>query len=191
MRSRLVAFARLFPLALAFMVLAVCLGAAAPAGADAPDAPRALRALLVAEQAQLTAADGTAEDMFGAAVAISGDTVVVGAPMSDAGSSDRWRLGLRVRAQRRGLEPAGAPDRRRSAFHDDFGASVAISGDTVVVGAFLDDIGANRVGLGLRLVRSGSTWSQQAQLTAADGAVNDRFGGSVLDLGETVVVGAL
>ena len=39
-------------------------------------------------------------------------------------------------------------------------------------------------------VRSGSTWSQQAQLTAADGAVNDRFGGSVAISGETVVVGA-
>ena len=64
------------------------------------------------------------------------------------------------------------------------------SGDTVVVGTDADSVGADaRQGSAYVFVRSATMWSQQAQLTAADGAADDLFG-SRWDSGDTVVVGA-
>ena len=73
---------------------------------------------------------------------------------------------------------------------DDFGFSVAISGDTVVVGAPLDDDLGSSSGSAYVFVRSGDSWSQQAKLTAPDGALPDNFGASVAIDGDVVVVGA-
>ena len=74
---------------------------------------------------------------------------------------------------------------------DWFGYSVAVSGDTAVVGAAGDDVGANAdQGSAYVFARSGTTWTQQAQLTAADGAAGDCFGRSVAVSGDTAVVGA-
>ncbi len=66
--------------------------------------------------------------------------------------------------------------------HDDnFGVSVAISGDTAVVGSWQDDIGANtNQGSAYIFVRSSvGVWSLQQKLTASDGAAGDNFGASV------------
>ena len=64
---------------------------------------------------------------------------------------------------------------------------MAISGSTAVVGA----PGKNsNTGAAYVFTRSGSTWSQRAELTAADGAAGDQFGGSVALYGSTAVVGA-
>jgi PKD repeat protein len=73
---------------------------------------------------------------------------------------------------------------------DRFGASVAISGDTVVVGAHFDGDAGFVSGSAYVFVRSGTTWTQQAKLTAADAAGGNRFGDSVAISGDTVVVGA-
>ena len=79
---------------------------------------------------------------------------------------------------------------------DFFGIHVAISGDTMVVGASGDDdeTGPNRInfiGSAYVFVRSGTTWTQQAKLTASDGAAGDFFGRGVAVSGNTIVVGAL
>jgi len=74
---------------------------------------------------------------------------------------------------------------------DAFATSVAISGDTVVVGA--PDHTTDMKGLAGQAyvyVRSGTTWSEQAKLKASDGALGDSFGDSVAISGEAVVVGA-
>ena len=74
---------------------------------------------------------------------------------------------------------------------DSFGSDVAISGDTAVVGAKRDDIGANvDQGSIFVFVRSGATWTQQAKLMASDGAAGDNFGSSVAISLNTIVVGA-
>ena len=74
---------------------------------------------------------------------------------------------------------------------DQFGISVAVSGDTALVGASLDDVGSNTdQGSAYVFVRSGTTWTQQAKLTAADGAASDFFGFSVAVSGDTTVAGA-
>ena len=50
---------------------------------------------------------------------------------------------------------------------DSFGYSVALDGDTVLVGAYGDD---SSPGSAYIFTRSGTTWTQQAKLTASDGA---------------------
>ena len=145
-----------------------------------------------AQQAQLLASDGLAADEFGHSVAISGDTVVVGAPNDRNGSTDGagsvytfLRTGT-TWAQQQG--PIGTSD---MAANDNFGWSVAIDNNTVVAGANLDDAAATDQGSAYVLTRSGTTWTQQAKLVASDPAASDNFGQSVaIDL-NTAVVGAV
>ena len=74
---------------------------------------------------------------------------------------------------------------------DHFGISIAVSGDTAVIGATGDSHpGAVSAGSAYVFVRSGTTWSEQQKLVASDAATNDRFGVSVAISGDTVVVGA-
>src|SRR6185437_14887768 len=74
---------------------------------------------------------------------------------------------------------------------DDFGFTVSVSGGTALVGAPQHHVGAN-VGLGAAyvFVQSGTTWTQQAELTASDGAASDNFGTAVSVNGGTAIVGA-
>ena len=142
-------------------------------------------------EATLTAPDGAANDSFGASVAIDGDTVVVGVAGDDVGAnSNQGSTRVFVRSGSTWTQQATltAPD---GAAIDQFGWSVAIDGDTVVVGVNADDVGANsNQGSARVFVRSGSTWTQQAVLTAPDGAANDELGWFVAIDGGTVVVGA-
>jgi hypothetical protein len=73
---------------------------------------------------------------------------------------------------------------------DNFGNSVSLDGDTLAVGVRYDDVGANSIQGSVRVfVRSGSTWTAQATLTASDGAASDLFGSSVSLDGDTLAVG--
>jgi len=76
------------------------------------------------------------------------------------------------------------------AAYDYFGASVALDGDTLVVGAYWDDDKGSDSGSVYVFVRSGTTWTQQQKLVANDGAASDRFGYSVAFDGDTLSVGA-
>jgi hypothetical protein len=51
-----------------------------------------------------------------------------------------------------------------------FGTSVALDGDTALVGAIYDDVSSSNQGSAYVFTRSGTTWTQQAKLTAGDGA---------------------
>ena len=68
-----------------------------------------------------------------------------------------------------------------------FGCSVALSGNTALVGAQFAD---NGLGAAYIFTDGGTTWTQRAQLTASDGAVADIFGQSVALSGSTALVGA-
>jgi len=141
------------------------------------------------EEQKLLAADGAADDYFGMAVAIDGDTVVVGASWDDdkgdnSGSAYVFTRTASVWTQdQKFLAADGAAG-------DHFGVAVAIDGDTVVVGAHRDDDKGNDSGSAYVFQRTGSIWVRQDKLLAADGAVDDWFGWSVAIDGDTVVVGA-
>jgi len=143
------------------------------------------------QQAKLTASDGAAEDYFGRSVALSGDAALVGASNDDIGANSFQgsvyvftRNGMNWTQQAKLTASDGAA-------YDGFGYSVALDGDTALVGAPDDDIGANN-GQGSVYVftHSGATWSQQAKLTASDGVAYDYFGYSLALDGDTALVGA-
>ena len=140
---------------------------------------------------RLSAGDGTQNSFFGSSVAISGDTAIVGAYGAIVGGSSNGAAYVFVRVGGAWIEQQKlvAAD---GASLDFFGISVAISGETAVVGARFDDIGAGTdQGSVYVFVRSGTTWTQQQKLTAANGVNNDRLGWSVAINGETAVVGAI
>ncbi len=143
------------------------------------------------QQQKLTAADGVGGESFGVAVAVSGNTAVVGAmlddtgPVLDQGAAYVFtRSGVVWTQQQQLLAPDGASG-------DSFGTAVAVAGDTALVGAWTDDAGANfDQGSAYVFTRSGVTWTPQQKLTASDGASNDHFGVSVALAADTAVVGA-
>src|SRR6266498_3967425 len=139
------------------------------------------------QQQKLLASDAAAGALFGISVAISGETVVVGAPGDDSrGSAYVFARNGGVWSQQQKLLASDA------AAGDAFGESVAISGETVVVGAqFDDDVAGDNQGSAYVFARSDGVWSQQQKLRASDAAVADSFGASVAISGETVVVGAI
>jgi hypothetical protein len=140
-------------------------------------------------QAKLTASDGAAGDEFGYSVAISGDTAVIGAPRDDDKSDDSGSAYVFTRSGSTWSQQAKL-DATDGAAGDVFGISVAISGDTVVIGADLADEKGSNSGAAYVFSRSGNTWSQHVKLTADDGAAGDLFGIRVTLSGDTAVIGA-
>lgn len=144
------------------------------------------------EATALTAPDAGAGDLFGAAVAIAGNTVAVGAPFGGDAGFAAGAVYLFERPTRGGdWAPAArltAPD---AAPGDEFGAGLALSGDLLLVGASFHS-GAG-FGAGAAYVferQDGGTWAFAALLQADDAAVSDQFGAAVALEGTTALVGA-
>ncbi len=184
-----------------------------PPGLSATDW-QAIRAQL--PQYYLKAPNADAEDRFGTAIAISGDTVVIGAPNeSSDGSSPEDNSALNagavyvfVRTTDAAQTAAGAAVWTLQAYlkapnpdiTQAFGLTVAIEGDTIVLGApFTINNNANGSGGSVYVfVRSNAAaqrapeaavWTLQAHLKAANEEATDGFGYSVAIAGDTVVVG--
>ena len=73
--------------------------------------------------------------------------------------------------------------------NDWFGSGAAIDGDTLIVGASAEDAGGTNAGAVYVFTRSGTTWSQQAKLTASDSDSNHFFGSKCAISGDTIIVG--
>jgi len=134
------------------------------------------------QQAVLNGAGTSTADSFGTSVSVSGGTAVVGAPNKSSGRGTVYVFS-RTGANWNQQSELTASD---AANNDAFGTSVSIDGDTALIGAS----GKNGQGVAYVFVRSGSTWTQQAELAASDAASGDAFGGSVSLSGNTAVVGA-
>ncbi len=143
----------------------------------------------------MLASDGARDDLFGYSVAVSGDTVAVGARFDndngrdsgsayvferDAGGVDNWGQVKKLLAS-------------DGAAQDAFGDSIAVSGDTVVVGARLNDDNGHFSGSAYIFERNkggSNNWGEVTKLLASDGATNDFFGSTVAVSVDTAVVGA-
>ena len=144
------------------------------------------------QEAKLTAADPAADDLLGWRVDISGNTVVAAAPYDDGTVVNQGSAYVFLRSGLPAVWTAQAKITNPAPVAGDFfAASVAVNGDTVVLGGDGDDVTFTDQGSAYVFVRSGSVWTQQALLTAADAALQDYFGISVDVDGDTVVVGAL
>ncbi len=148
--------------------------------------------LNMTQTAILTASDGVSGDQFGCSVSISGDNVVIGAKGKDnyngtayvyTKTLDGW-IDMTQTAKLTASDGVSG---------DQFGCSVSISGNNILIGAYRDDD---------RVVDSGSAYlyekpvggwhnmTQTAKITASDGSLNNYFGSSVSMSGDTVLIGA-
>ena len=147
------------------------------------------------EVRKITPGDGANRDEFGGSVAISGDTVIIGAHLNDENETDSGSSYVYYRNEG-GTDNWGQVKKiigRGGAAGDEFGYSVSISGGTMVVGAHLDDWGAN--------TDSGSAYIFNRDESSADEWIrakkinhalldDDYFGCSVSISDDTVVAGA-
>ena len=173
-------------------------------------------------QTYLKASDIDAGDRFGFSVAISGDTLVIGATGEDSNAtgvnnddSDNSETNsgaayVFVRNSNTGVWSqqaylkASNPDGGLGGgtLGDNFGTSVAISGNRIIVGAPAEDSNATGVdgndlnnsssnsGAAYVFVRANDVWSQQAYLKASNTGASDRFGSAVAISGQAAIVGA-
>ncbi|MCI0710193.1 MAG: FG-GAP repeat protein [Chloroflexi bacterium] len=142
------------------------------------------------QQAKLTASDGSADAVFGSELALSGDTALIGSPGDEdngvaSGSAYVFTRSGTLWNQQAKLLPANGFD-----YHV-FGGAVALDGDTALIGAYGDFCTAGEwCGSAYVFTRSGSTWTQQARLTAPDADDWDYFGVAVAIDGDTALIGA-
>lgn len=139
--------------------------------------------------ARLTASDGSTNDEFGLSVALSGDTIIVGAQLHNQGTGAAYIFARRDGTWRQvaRLAPNNlTPDAR-------FGFAVAIAGDTALVGAYQASVGGQQTGSAYVFTRSSPAtdqWTTQARLLASDRMSGDRFGIAVALDGSTALIGA-
>src|SRR6266403_1285714 len=142
---------------------------------------------LVWLEQKVTASDGTANSYFGSAAALNNSTALIGADGDNsfqgaaylfAKSNGSWSESQKLTASDGGL-------------FDNFGASVALDGSTLVVGTNGATVGSNPAqGAVYVFTESNGTWTQTQKLTANDGAAYDNFALSVALKGSTILVGS-
>lgn len=165
------------------------------------------------QQAYIKSSNSDANDQFGTVVSIFGDTLAVGVPLED--SSDK---GIGGSGNDNIIASSGAVyiytrsgvtwsqqtyiKASNAQFEDNFGVSLALSGDTLAVSADFEDssdVGMNGdetlddaqdSGAVYLFTRTGGVWSQYAYLKASNTEFDDRFGASVDLSGDTLAVGA-
>jgi hypothetical protein len=165
------------------------------------------------QQAYVKASNPGNGDTFGASVALSENTLAVGAPSEDSAAT-----GINGNQADETADNAGAvyvfvrsgTTWRQQAYvkasntqqSDLFGGTLALAGDTLIVGANGEDSAATSIngdqtdnsasfaGAVYVFSRLGASWSQQAYLKASNANAGDAFGGALALSGDTLVVGA-
>ncbi|HER45226.1 MAG TPA: hypothetical protein ENO12_00235, partial [Thermoplasmatales archaeon] len=140
-------------------------------------------------QQQKLFVDATNQNYFGCSVSLDGDSALIGAPFDDdngnfSGAAYIFtRTGTTWTQQQKLLASDGTE-------MNIFGYSVSLDGDTVLIGACLNDDYGNQSGSAYVFTRSGTTWTQQQKLFPSDSEAGDSFGNSVSLSGDTALIGA-
>jgi len=142
-------------------------------------------------ETKVVSSDVATSDNFGYDVSISGDYAIVGAMYEDPNGIDAAGAAyIFTRSGGTWTQQAKLTASDASA-GDNFGWSVDIDGDTVIVGAYAETNDIQFEGSAYIFTRSGTTWTQQAKLIASDRQVNDFAGYDVSISGDTAVFGAV
>ena len=141
------------------------------------------------QEAKLVPSDGQTGDVFGYSVAISGETSIIGAYGDDDAAPEGGSAYIFVRSGADWIQQAKFTANDTASL-DHFGATVAIDGNTAIVGAYGRNENGLDSGAAYVFVRSGTVWTQQAKLTANDGLEGDMFGFSAAISGDTTIIGA-
>ena len=145
------------------------------------------------ETSKLTASDGDEYHQFGKSVATDGTTVVVGAPKSFSEENPPGVAYVFERPSDGWADATETAQLTASDGHDFdfFGESVGVDGDTIVVGAPLNELDDHPSGSAYVFVRPDDGWAtadETGKLTASDGELNNQFGFSVTVGGDYIVV---
>jgi len=142
--------------------------------------------------AKLTASDGAAGDSFGWSVAFFGDTALVGAPFGDGTGADQGSAYVFIKPVSGWVNMTQTAKLTASngAGGDEFGRSVALSGNIALVGAYGDDAYKGSAYIFVKPISGWGNMTQTAKLTASNGAGGDEFGHSVVLSGDIALVGA-
>jgi hypothetical protein len=152
------------------VAVALALGLALPGGGG--------EAASLAEVKKLTASDAWDMDFFGSSVAVSGDISVVGAYGEDAGGSAAGAAYVFYR-DAGGADNWGEVKKLTASdaeANDNFGWSAAVSGDTAVVGAYVEDAGGSDAGAAYVFQRDAGgadNWGEVKKLTASDAQASE------------------
>ena len=135
---------------------------------------------------KLTADDGAAGDAFGISVALSGSTVIIGAPNTNTFQGAAYVF----------TESGGSWSQVQKLTADDgtqfnqFGWSIAIQGDLAMVGSISATVGQNSSqGAVYMFSQSGGSWTQTQKFSSDDGVSGDSFGWSIALDGDTALIG--
>jgi hypothetical protein len=127
-------------------------------------------------------------DYSGRSVDIDGATIVLGARDQDPGGAFTLGVAYVYALRPTGWKEEAALTTANATPWSDFGASVAVSGDTIVVAADQQQVaGIVNAGSAYVFVRSGTTWSEQAQLTGNPPLIHRFFAAQVAIDGDTIV----
>lgn len=142
------------------------------------------------QEQKLVPDDSAVNQQFGSSVALADDRAVVGAKNDSSVNSEQGAVYVFVRnnqtwTQEVELSPSDG------ASGDDFGNSVSISDNRIIVGAPRHDATGANSGAAYMFVLSGTTWSAEAKLTADDGQAEDQFGYAVTLSDGRAVVGSV
>jgi len=142
------------------------------------------------QEAKLLPADGQAFDYFGHAAALDGTRALVGAWLEDDKGSNSGCAYVFALDGARWIQThrLDAPDGVEG---DDFGRSVDVRGDRIIIGAIGDDDLGENSGSAYIYEWDGATWTLAAKLTAPDGAAFDNFGEDVSMDGDRAAVSAV
>jgi len=137
----------------------------------------------------LTDPSAADDDVFALSVAISGNYIVIGTPLADVGpnadqgtASVFYFNGSSWNFLQQLTDPSGSAG-------DNFGISVAIDNNTIIVGSYLDDVSFTEQGSASIFQFDGSSWNFIQQLVSPTGAFEDLFGRSVSVSGDYAVIG--
>ena len=142
------------------------------------------------QHTKLVAGDRNGGDQLGFAVAIGEKGVIAGAPVQSAAGFSSGAAYIFEQKEDATWVESGKLSDGETASEDQFGISVAISGNFAVSGAQQDDDIAPNAGAAYIFERSSSLWLQRTKLTAEDAKAGDQFGNAVAMYDKTVIVGA-
>ncbi|ETR66757.1 MAG: PKD domain-containing protein, partial [Candidatus Magnetoglobus multicellularis str. Araruama] len=137
-------------------------------------------------ETKIYANDRAQSDYFGRSVSISGNWIIIGAAYDDNSYSEQGSAYI-FKTDGTQVAKLYASDYAAS---DYFGVAVSISGDYAIIGAYYDDDYYSNSGSAYIFYYNGTSWTQQAKLTASDGYSSDYFGQSVFISDDYAIIGA-
>lgn len=138
---------------------------------------------------RLVASDSAPGDQFGWALALQGDTLIIGARFDDdqgfnSGSAYVYSRKAGLWAEQQKLTANDGSE------NDQYGLAISMAGDTTIIGAPFDDDKGFDSGSAYVYSRDGGLWSLQQKLAANEGSPGDQFGWSVALQDDNALIGA-